>query len=97
MGDPEYTFERERVGGGFRTLLGVPLGGGRRYPGKLPQEVETNRKLSTQLRGAEDRMKELEAKLRYHEDRVDRAERWLHHVSVEIEEKFLGRDKAASR
>jgi ABC-type transporter Mla subunit MlaD len=61
------------------------------------QAVETSRKLSAQLRGVEDRMKELEAKLRYQEDRADRAERWLHHVSVEIEEKFFGRDKAASR
>jgi two-component system, NtrC family, sensor kinase len=25
LADPEYTFERERVGGRFRTLLGVPL------------------------------------------------------------------------
>ena len=25
LADPEYTFERERVGGEFRTLLGVPL------------------------------------------------------------------------
>jgi GAF domain-containing protein len=25
LADPEYTFERERVGGQFRTLLGVPL------------------------------------------------------------------------
>ena len=61
------------------------------------QAVEASCKLSAQLRGAEDRMKEREAKLRYQEDRADRAERWLHHVSVEIEEKFFGRDKAASR
>jgi hypothetical protein len=60
------------------------------------QAVETSRKLSAQLRGAEDRIV-LEAKLRYQDDRADRAERWLHHVSVEIEEKFFGRDKAASR
>jgi hypothetical protein len=58
--------------------------------------IDTSRKLSGQLRGAEDWIKELEAKLRYHEDRADRAERWLHHVSVEIEDKFFGRDKAAA-
>jgi hypothetical protein len=61
------------------------------------QALESNRKLSAQLRAAEDWIRELEAKVHHHEDRVDRAERWLHHVSVEIEEKFFGRDKAASR
>jgi hypothetical protein len=54
--------------------------------------VEVSRKLSAQLRGAEDRIRELEAKVRQHADRADRAERWLHQVSVEIEQKFFGRD-----
>ena len=56
------------------------------------QVVEVSRKLSAQLRGAEDRIRELEAKVRQHADRADRAERWLHQVSVEIEQKFFGRD-----
>jgi hypothetical protein len=33
--------------------------------------------LSAQLRAAEDRLKELEAKVRHHEDRADRAKEWL--------------------
>ena len=49
-----------------------------------------SRKLSAQLRGAEDRIRELEAIVRQHEERADRAERWLHQVSVEIEQKFFG-------
>ena len=61
------------------------------------QAVESNHKLSAQLRAAEDRIRELEAKAHHHEDRADRAERWLHHVSIEIEEKFFGREKAALR
>jgi len=56
------------------------------------QPVEASRKLSAQLRGAEDRIRELEAKVRQHAERADRAERWLHQVSVEIEQKFFGRD-----
>ncbi len=59
--------------------------------------VETSRKLSAQLRGAEERIRELEAKLRHQADRSDRAEKWLHHISVEIEGQFFGRDKEASR
>jgi hypothetical protein len=54
--------------------------------------VEVSRKLSAQLRGAEDRIRELEANARHHQERADRAERWLHQVSVEIEQKFFGRD-----
>ena len=60
------------------------------------QAVEMSGKLSAQLRGAEDRIRELEAKVRQHEDRADRAERWLHQVSVEIEQKFFGRDDESS-
>jgi chromosome segregation ATPase len=56
------------------------------------QAVEANRKLSGQLRGAEDRIRELEAKVRHHEDRADRAEKWLYQISVQIEQKFFGID-----
>ena len=56
------------------------------------QAAEISRKLSAQLRGAEDRIRELEAKVRQQEERADRAERWLHQVSVEIEQKFFGKE-----
>lgn len=52
--------------------------------------VETSRKLAAQLQGAEDRMKELESKIRYQQDRADRAEKWLYQISQEIEQKLLG-------
>ena len=58
------------------------------------QAVEMSRKLSAQLRGAEDRMRELEAKVRQHADRADRAERWLYRISQEIEQQFFGLDEA---
>jgi uncharacterized coiled-coil DUF342 family protein len=56
------------------------------------RQRETTEDLSAKLRAAEQRIKELEAKVLHHEDRADRAERWLHQVSVEIEEKFFGGD-----
>jgi hypothetical protein len=59
---------------------------------KHQQAVEVSRKLNAQLQGAEDRIRELEAKVRQHAERADRAERWLHQVSVEIEQKFFGRE-----
>ena len=55
------------------------------------QAVETSRKLSTQLRGAEERIRELEAQVRHHHDRADRAEKWLYQISVEVEQNFFGR------
>jgi hypothetical protein len=55
------------------------------------QAVETMRQLSAQLRAAEERIRELEVHARHNQDRAERAERWLHQVSVEIEQKFFGR------
>jgi len=46
-----------------------------------------NRKLSAQLRAAEDRIRDLENKAQYHEYKADRA--WLYQISVEIEQKFF--------
>jgi hypothetical protein len=47
---------------------------------------------SAQLRAAEERIKELEAKVRLLEDRADRAERLVYKIWVEIEQKFFGGD-----
>jgi hypothetical protein len=60
------------------------------------QALEAVDKLSAQLRAAEDRIRELDNKARYHEERADRAERWLHQISVEIEQNLLGRDGSRS-
>jgi hypothetical protein len=48
--------------------------------------------ISAQLRLAEERISELEANVRYYEERADRAERWVYKVWVEIEQKFFGGD-----
>ncbi len=39
---------------------------------------------SATLRAAEKRIRELEARVRYDEDRADRAERWMYKIWVEI-------------
>lgn len=49
-------------------------------------------KLSDQLRAAESRIAELEANVRYYQDRCDRADQWLHKIYLEIEERFLKAD-----
>ena len=45
-----------------------------------------------QLRAAHDEINALKADVRHHRDRADRAEKWLHQISSEIEQKFLGAD-----
>jgi signal transduction histidine kinase len=51
--------------------------------------LDAARKLSHQLREAEDRVAELEAQLEAYRDRAERAEQWLHMVYSEIEDRFL--------
>jgi len=57
---------------------------------------ETAEKLADQLRVAHDQINKLEAKVRYYQDRADRAEKWLNHISSEIEQRFLGADHSGS-
>ena len=59
---------------------------------KNQQTLAVTHQLSAQLRAAEDRIRELEANVRHHQDRADRAERWLYQISVEIEQQFFSRD-----
>ena len=46
------------------------------------QALATTYQLSCQLRAAEDRIRDLEAHVRHYQERADRAEKWLHRVSV---------------
>ena len=46
-------------------------------------------KLSVQLRSAEDRIRDLEADVRHYQERADRAEKWLHKIALEIEQRFF--------
>jgi hypothetical protein len=54
--------------------------------------LEMAQKLSHQLRGAENRIAELEAEVGIYRDKADRAEHWLHKVYTEIEDRFLRQD-----
>jgi predicted nucleic acid-binding Zn-ribbon protein len=51
---------------------------------------EAAEKLADQLRAANNRINELDANVRYYQDRADRAEKWLYQVSSEIEQRFFG-------
>ena len=64
---------------------------------KNQQTLAMTHQLSAQLRAAEDRIRDLEANARHHQDRADRAERWLYQISVEIEQKFFGTSRRSAR
>ena len=53
------------------------------------QAREVAHKLSAQVLAAEVRIRELEASVSHHQDRADRAERWMYQISVEIEQSFF--------
>jgi chromosome segregation ATPase len=57
---------------------------------------EIAEKLADQLRAAQGRINELEANVRYYQDRTERAEKWMHQISSEIHRKFLGADDTDS-
>jgi hypothetical protein len=76
-----------------QTILGTIDRAAISVQASYQEALEVNSKLSAQLRAAEDRVSELEVKARYHEDRADRAEKWLYQISVEIEQKLLGKGR----
>src|SRR5262249_30578458 len=57
---------------------------------------EAGEKLADQLRSAQGRINELEANVRYYQDRTERAEKWMHQISSEIHQRFLGPDDTDS-
>jgi hypothetical protein len=79
-----------------QTILGLLNRAASAAEANYQQAIEVTDKLSAQLRAAEDRIRELEAKVRYHQDKADRDERWLYQISVEIERNFFGRDDTRS-
>ena len=79
-----------------QTIVGALSHAATTIEASYRQPVEMSRRLATQLRAAEERIAELQVKARYHEDRADRAEKWLYQISVEIEQKFFVRDENTS-
>ena len=59
-------------------------------------DVQTARdiaeKLADQLQAAQSRINELEANVRYYQGRAERAEKWMHQISSEIQQRLLGPD-----
>ena len=72
-----------------QTILGLLHRAADAAEANNQRALEVAQKLSTKLRAAENRIKELEEGVRYYQDRADRAERWLRQIAAEIEQKLL--------
>ncbi|MPZ41453.1 MAG: hypothetical protein GEU95_26090 [Rhizobiales bacterium] len=53
-------------------------------------------KLSLQLRAAEDRIAQLEGEIHHYQERAARAEKWMHRIHSEIEDRFFKDNPAAN-
>jgi hypothetical protein len=76
----------DRAGQTILTLLHRAAGAAEQ---KSKQALEMTQTLSQQLQDAEQQIAELQANVRYHEDRADRAEQWLHKIHTELDSRFM--------
>ena len=74
------------------AVLGLVNRAARTAEADLQAAREVAEKLADQLRAAQSQINELEANVRYYQDRTERAEKWLHQISSEIEQRFVGAD-----
>lgn len=59
----------------------------------IRRALDAVQRVSQQLLTAEDRIKELEGRVRYYQGRAERAEDWLRQISVEIEQRFFRKEE----
>ena len=81
-------FSNYTVGSAPRQILRLPPAKG----ANSRHALDMAQKLSDQLRAAENRIAELEAEVGTYQQRAERAERWLHKIYTEIEDRFLRQD-----
>lgn len=82
----------DRAGQTILTLLHRAAGAAEQ---SSKQALEMAQALSQQLQDAEQQIAELQANVRYHEDRADRAEQWLHKIYAEIDGRFMRQETGA--
>jgi chromosome segregation ATPase len=74
------------------ALLGLVNRAARTAEADLQAAREVAEKLADQLRAAQSQINELEASVRYYQDRTEHAEKWLNQISSKIQQSFLGGD-----
>jgi hypothetical protein len=61
------------------------------------QALETDQRLSHQLRAAQDRIAELEVEVRLFREKAERGEGWLSRISSEIEDRLINEPEQKQR
>src|SRR5437763_1015301 len=74
------------------AVLGLVNRAARTAEADLQAAREVAEKVADELRAAQRRINELEVNVRYYQDRTERAEKWLHQISFEVQQRFLGAD-----
>jgi hypothetical protein len=72
-----------------QTILGLLRKAASAAEANSRYAIETEQKLSEQLRAAENRIAELEAENHLYRDRSERAEEWLRRIYSEIQGRFI--------
>jgi predicted nucleic acid-binding Zn-ribbon protein len=83
----------DRVG---HAILGLVSRAADTTEADLRAAREVAEKLADRLRAANNQINELDANLRYYQARMERAEKWLHQISSEIEQRFFGANDGRS-
>jgi len=82
--------ETDRLDQAGNAILGLVDQAADIFAADLQEAREVAEKLADQLRAARYLINELEASNRYYQDRMNRAEKWLHQISSRIEQGFFG-------
>ena len=76
-----------------RSVLGLLEQAAGMAEKNIQHAVGVAQKLSQELQSTEQRIRELEEDVRYYKNKADRAEKWLRHISTQIEQRFFGATK----
>jgi hypothetical protein len=83
--DKDNTDQLDATGHSILRLIGKAAGITEEY---IQDVVKAAEKVAHELRAARDHITQLENELAASNDRAERAEKWLHKVHTEIEERF---------
>ena len=72
-----------------RSILGLLQQAAGKAEENSKHALEVAQKLSDQVQAAEHRIRDLDADVKYFQERAERGEQWLSYISSEIKDKFL--------
>ena len=88
--------EADQLDRAGNAILGLVHQAANVAEGKLQDARDAAERLTNRLRAAHNQINELKAHVRYYQDRTNRAEKWLHQISSEIEQRFFGANDGRS-